>query len=65
MEVKKIIYIFFLAYLFNYETEHVVSMFNIPMANVKIEKKDTIYNNISSTKLIFKTNTNRFTSQFF
>ena len=65
MEVKKIIYIFFLAYLFSYETEHTVSMFNIPMANVKIEKKDTIYNNINGTKLIFKTSTNRFTSQFF
>ena len=65
MEVKKIIYMFFLAYLFSYETNHTVSMFNIPMANVKIEKKDTIYNNINSTKLIFKTRTNRFTSQFF
>ena len=50
MEVKKIIYMFFLAYLFSYETNHTVSMFNIPMANVKIEKKDTIYNNINALR---------------
>ncbi|RPG03746.1 MAG: hypothetical protein CBE06_000055 [Pelagibacteraceae bacterium TMED246] len=65
MEIKNIIYIFFLTLILSYKNEHIVSMFSIPMANVKIEKKDTIFNNINSTKLTFKTHTNKFTSRLF
>ena len=65
MEMKKIIFILFHTLIFNYQHEHSISMFGLPMAIVNIDKKDTVINNINCTKIVFKTKTNRITSRFF
>ena len=57
MEMKKIIFILFCSVIFNYQHEHSVSMFGLPMAIVNINKKDTLINNmpVSYTHLTLPT----------
>jgi hypothetical protein len=45
--------------------EYIVNLYGIPMANVMIDTKDTIYNKMSAVKLVYKTNTNKITSTIF
>jgi len=45
--------------------EYTVSLYGIPMADVIIDIKDTIYNNIPAVKLGYKTKTNKLTSTIF
>tara|TARA_B110000014_G_C20099248_1_gene576684 strand:- start:653 stop:1330 length:678 start_codon:yes stop_codon:yes gene_type:complete len=66
MEIKKY-YIILIASLLLSNTldEYTVSWYGIPMAIVQISSRDTIYNKIPATKLIFKTETNNFASKLF
>ena len=66
MEMKKYILIIFSIYALAAESSNYqVTLYDIPMANVKIEYTDTILNNIKAIELNFSTETNNFTSQLF
>ena len=66
MEMKKYIFIIFSVYaLASENSDYQVTLYGIPMANVKIEYVDTILNNIKAIELNFSTETNNFTSQLF
>ena len=66
MEMKKYVLIIFSCYTLAAEgSNYQVTLYNIPMANVKIEYADTILNKIKAIELNFSTETNNLTSQLF
>ena len=66
MEIKKIIIILLIAYVYPNEfLEYQVTLYGIPMAKVNMEFKDTVYTDTEAMTLYFKTSTNNIISQFF
>ena len=66
MEIKNYIIIIFISFLLsNSTTEYSVHLYGIPMADVIMSNKDTLYNNINACKIKFETTTNQVISQIF
>ena len=66
MEIKKYYLILILISVLNAESQNYsITLYGIPMADVIIEERDTLYHNQDAVKIIYKTKTNKITSNLF